>query len=285
MVLSPALVETAGDALRQVAPAGFAEHRLARGRRRLVAHLPMGASGRAALLRLRAALRRVARRGPGRGRLALTARVVDDAVWRDAWRRHARPVRVGRLTVQPPWMPPPASGAVVRLDAGMAFGSGLHPSTRLCLSALDRYVRGPSTVVDVGTGSGVLAIAAARLGAGRVLALDHDPVAVRVASANVRANGVRDRVEVRRASGLGSVRRRADLILANLTADDLCLLLPVVPARLRPGGRFVGSGLGPSRVPQVVRAAGDAGLRVIEVVRWRGWCVVHAVAKDAQVLG
>jgi ribosomal protein L11 methyltransferase len=134
------------------------------------------------------------------------------------------------------------------------------------------------TVIDVGTGSGILAIAAARLGAARVLAIDSDPVAVAVASQNVRANHVADRVHVRAGVGLARVRLRADLIVANLTADALPGILAGVRRCLGARGRFVGSGFGAVRVNGVMRAMALAGLRPIEVDRLRGWRAVHAAA-------
>ncbi len=266
--------EVAGDCLLRHCPAGFSESAgSGRFRRVLRGYLPSTRAGRIALSYLRRALTRAA----ASSRIGL--RVVGDTNWVSAWRAHAKPVHVGRLTVHPTWMRPRVGPgqALVRLDAGQAFGSGEHPSTQLCLAALERYVRGGETVLDLGTGSGILAIAAARLGARRVLAIDDDGVAASVARANARANGVLSRVTVRHAQGLSRVRLRADLIVANLTPEILAGVLPHVGRCLAPGGRFVGSGFGPARASEVARLVEASGLRVVGTEARRGWRAVHAV--------
>ncbi|MDQ7840745.1 MAG: 50S ribosomal protein L11 methyltransferase [bacterium] len=266
--------EMAGDCLLGHCPAGFSESaRPGRGRRVLRVYLPSTRAGRSSLSRLRRALAREAASG------TIGVRVVGDTDWVKMWRAHAKPVRVGRITVQPTWMRSRIrpGQVLVRLDAGQAFGSGEHPSTQLCLAAVERYVHGGETVLDLGTGSGILAIAAARLGARRVLAIDDDDVAASIARANARANGVLRIVTVRRASGLSRVRLRADLIVANLTPEILAGVFPHVGRCLAPGGRFVGGGFGPARVAEVARLAQVSGLRVVGTEARRGWRAVHAV--------
>lgn len=274
VTVRPTQAERAGDLLLRCCPQGFsdtaAQHRL----RVLRVYLPGGPISRSALPRLRRDLARAV------GPVAIETRGVEDTAWLDAWKTHARPIHIGRLAIQPSWLPGiRARGrTVVRLDPGMAFGSGEHPSTQLCLAAVERYARGGARVIDVGTGSGILAIAAARLGAGRVLAVDNDPIAVAVARVNVRANHVAGRVRLRTGSGLARVRFRADLIVANLTADLLPAILRDVAHCLAPGGRFVGAGFGTSRVAEVQRALAEAGLRATRIDHLRGWRSVHATA-------
>lgn len=267
--------DVAGDCLLRHCPAGFSES-AGRSRTRprvLCCYLPSTRAGRIALARLRRAL------GHEVASAAISVRVVGDTNWVGMWRAFAKPVHVGRITVVPTWMRPRArpGQALVWLDAGQAFGSGEHPSTQLCLAAVERFVRGGETVIDLGTGSGILAIASARLGARRVLAIDEDGIATSVALANARANGVLGRVMVRRTSGLSRVRLRADLIVANLTPGILAGVLPHVARCLVPGGRFVGSGFGPARAAEVARLAESSGLRVVEIEARRGWRAVHAV--------
>lgn len=280
-------VEAVGDVLLRSCPQGFSESAAGRaGHRVLRVYLPVGGDGRARLRLLRRAIGGLARRPRVR------TRVVRDAGWAALWKIHARPFRVGRVLIQPSGRAlrvdasrdgraagRAGAGAVVRLDPGMAFGSGEHASTQLCLSAIDRFLPPRSVVIDLGTGSGILAIAAARLGARRVLAIDNDPLAVAVARANVKRNSVARRVTVRRGEGLIGVRLRADLIAANLTADILPAVLGDVPRCLVPGGRFVASGFGSPRVGEVRRRLEASGLRVVATRRVRGWCAVHAVSR------
>ncbi len=255
-------------------PAGCAEVRRGPGARRtLLAYLVRGREGRRVLTRLRADLIRVC------PTCTVQTRPVSDASWTDAWKAHARPVRIGRLTVVPSWWRDvdASARAIVRVDPGQAFGSGEHASTQLCLEAISRYVRDGTRVIDVGTGSGVLAIAAAALGASRVVAVDDDPIAVQVAGANSRLNGVAARIRVMAGDGLRRVRGRADLIIANLTADTLPAVLAGVRARLDVGGRFVGAGFTTARLGEVARLVRAAGLRITDQPSRRGWRAIHAV--------
>ncbi|MDQ7858978.1 MAG: 50S ribosomal protein L11 methyltransferase [Armatimonadota bacterium] len=263
--------EAAGAVLLQAVPAGLVERPARRGATTLQVYLP-AEGGRRPLGGLRRALRRAA---PA-ARVAVRAR--DDAAWARGWVDRTRPVIAGRVVVAPSWWRGrlPARRATVRIDPGLAFGSGEHATTRLCLDAVGRYVTEGDAVIDVGTGSGVLAIASARLGARRVVATDTDPVAVRVARANVAANRVARRVRVRAAEGLAGVRLRADLIVANLTAPAIAALAAAAARRLAPRGRLVVSGFGAADAPGVARALRAGGLRVRRIVRRRGWCAMHA---------
>ena len=273
--VAPSRLDLAGDLLLQSVPHGFTESTDGRGpSRSLRAYLPANAAGRSVLSALARSLARVGAR--------IQTRVRSDASWTRAWKARGRRVRVGRLVIQPPWMVPPADRrAVVRVSPGMAFGSGEHESTRLCLRAISRHVRHGDTVIDLGTGSGVLAIAAARLGAAKVLAVDNDPVAVAVARANVRANRVKRFVAVRQGDGLAGVRLKANLLVANLTADTLPAILRDVPRCLAPEGRLVASGFTTVRLRDVRGHLAAAGLVVDGIDRLKAWRAVHAVVPSA----
>lgn len=193
---------------------------------------------------------------------------VAPGVWLDAWREFATPVRAGRLVVVPAWIaPPPTRPAdlVLAIDPGRVFGHGGHPTTRLLLEELDRRVTGGESVLDVGTGSGVLAVAAARLGAGRVVGVDIDPECVPVTTANAAANGVTVEVST---TPLGDVAGRFDLVLANIGADVLVELAPQLQAR---GGRLLLlSGLLADRADEVAAAyAGTATVTELD-----GWAAL-----------
>jgi len=171
--------------------------------------------------------------------------------WEQVWREQFHPFRVGeRWAVQAPWHERPAGIEIIEIEPGMAFGTGLHHTTRLCLEALLESEVAGSTVVDVGAGSGVLAVAAAKAGAARVLALDYDLEALLSAAGNVARNGVTERVHLFAASGVAAIRRAAagrpawaDIVVANLTPTGVSELAGHLPGVLRPGGRFLASGI------------------------------------------
>lgn len=202
---------------------------------------------------------------------------VEDEDWATSWKAHFHPLRVGRrFLVCPSWelADPPPEGLRIIMDPGMAFGSGTHESTQLALEALEDTVRPGDTVIDVGCGSGILAIGAALLGAARVDALDIDAMAVDVARANAAANGVADVVRVA-AGELADVRGvEANTVVANIVAPVVAGLMDAVWRRMAPGGVFIGSGIVADRLDLVTGAA--AGLFDVESVRARNdWrCVV-----------
>lgn len=201
--------------------------------------------------------------------VAVTA--VDEQDWADAWKKEYRPLPVGRgLVIIPLWEREAAGRwpdrTPVYLEPGMAFGTGTHGTTTLCLEVLEEAVRLGSEVLDVGCGTAILGIAAAKLGASRVLALDIDPVAVDVARDNVRQNDVADRVEVRQGDLLSGLEPSDafDVIVANILRDIVIRLIPQAAPRLRSGGRVILSGFVSGQAPQVEAAMTAAGLVVVE---------------------
>lgn len=189
-----------------------------------------------------------------------STRALVEEDWATAWKRFYRPLRVGRrFVVCPSWeaYAPGAADLVLSLDPGMAFGTGLHPTTQLCLEALEETARGGERWLDWGTGSGILAIAAAFLGAGSVDALDNDPVAVEAARENVARNGVDAVARVERgdlpASG------EYDGIVANILAPPIVAAASQLRALLRPGGRLIVSGLTTAHEAEVEEALRAAG--------------------------
>jgi ribosomal protein L11 methyltransferase len=212
----------------------------------------------------------------------LLTRVVDEADWAEAWKAHFPVLRVGRrLVIRPSWRRHRAAPdeIVLALDPGMAFGTGLHPTTRLCLVGLESLAaRGAvdgARVLDVGCGSGILGIAAARLGAERVVGLDLDPIAIEATTANARRNRLGRRVTAR----LGSVPSGEppfDVVLANLIASVLVTLAGGLAAELRRGGSLLASGIFRDREPEVREAFAAAGLAVAG--RWAedDWVALEA---------
>jgi ribosomal protein L11 methyltransferase len=194
--------------------------------------------------------------------------LVEEEDWSEAWKAHYQPVRVGRkLLVKPAWLHADISpnDVVIELDPGMAFGTGTHPSTQLCLMALEDLIRPGQRVLDLGCGSGILAIAAARLGATNVLALDTDPIAVRVAHENVAANSVRDRVHVERGSMESQLHapRRFDLVIVNILAKVIIEMCGQGLGHVvRPDGHLVAAGIIDEQANEVASALEKAGLQV-----------------------
>lgn len=164
--------------------------------------------------------------------------------WSETWKKGLEPFSIGRVLVRPSWTAPPqpASGVEVVLDPGMAFGTGTHPTTALCLAAIDSALSASpaADVLDVGTGSGLLAIAAKKLGAGRVVATDNDPIAVKVAQENAEKNGVDIEITV---SPLEEVRGTFGVVVANILANTLVELASALTARIAPGGVLFLSGI------------------------------------------
>lgn len=209
-------------------------------------------------------------------------RVLEEAEWAEAWKAHYDVLRVGPFVIQPSWRQADLRPGEVRieLDPGMAFGTGTHPTTRLCLQALAEWLRPGERILDLGTGSGILAIAAALRGAAWVWALDIDPVAVQVARENVQRNGVADRVTVDQGSLAEALRRGEpfDGILANILAPVIRRFCEEgLGALLRPGGWAIVSGFFAGEQEESVRTALEgAGLQVCG--RWveAGWVALGA---------
>jgi ribosomal protein L11 methyltransferase len=197
----------------------------------------------------------------------LRVRSVDDADWIDAWKAGFAPQRIGRVVIVPSWLQEKIGPGEVelRLDPGMAFGTGLHPTTRGCLTILQRTGTMPPRVLDVGSGSGVLALAALRLGAGSADCLDTDPVAVEATLANGAANGLGDRLTAR----VGSLPAQPEaapypLVLANLVAGALVELAESLAAHTAPDGQLVASGTIEPRASEVIVALTSAGFALEE---------------------
>lgn len=212
------------------------------------------------------------------------AELVDDADWRDSWKRYFKPVRAAdRIVVKPTWCEYNAypDDVIVEIDPGQAFGAGGHETTRMSLRFIEQYLYSGDTVVDVGSGSGVLAIAAAKLGAETVYALEADPTAVRVAQENVVSNDAHEQVTVIESDLLTELPEgvQADLIVSNIIADVIIQLVPTINKSLRPNGMFVCSGIIEGRLPDVVETLQRHGLRVIAIDREGEWCAVAAKNK------
>lgn len=215
---------------------------------------------------------------------------VDDEDWANAWKQYFKPIRVtDRLTIKPTWEEYEAGPGetILELDPGMAFGTGTHATTSLCLKTLEQVVREGDDVIDVGTGSGILAIAAAKLGARHVLALDLDPVAVTSAGDNSRLNGLEDVVTVRRSDLLGVLRGGGEagelgvtlpvqVVVANILAEIILLFVSDVFEALAAGGTYIVSGIIRSKQAVVEDALQAAGFVIAGCNEDQDWVAIVA---------
>jgi len=216
------------------------------------------------------------------GPMTLARDSLNEQDWAENWKRYYKPLRAGKtLVVKPSWeaYEPCLGDRVIEMDPGMAFGTGTHETTAMCLELVERLTRQGDKVLDIGTGTGILAIAAALMGAEGVLAIDMDPVAVRVARENARVNGVDSVVSVREGDLLSEVPAKYDLIVANIIADVIIKLTGDMAEFLATGGAFVCSGIICDRRLDVLVALDAAGFYVVDELTMGEWVTLCARVK------
>jgi len=213
------------------------------------------------------------------GSLDLEVVAADDTDWLENWKQYYKPIKAGRVTIVPEWTDyEPAEGEfVVKIDPGMAFGTGEHESTRMCLMLLQALGVKGKDVIDVGTGSGILALAAAVLGAEKVEAYDIDDNAVKSANENCALNGLQDKIYVANADLLDKTSGKFDIVLANITADVLILLSSKLGDYLKEGGVVIVSGIILKRENDVKNAFEQAGFRIDERVGMGEWAAFKLI--------
>ncbi len=207
------------------------------------------------------------------GTLETARREIDGDDWIDVWKKHFRPIHIGRVVVVPEWIPYTEGEGeeTVSLDSSMAFGTGEHETTRMCAELLQEYIGEGDVVLDVGCGSGILGIAAAKLGAKTCYLSDLDPIAVKSATHNAFKSGVSGKTIVSQADLLDGAEVKADLILANITAEVLALLAPSVPGALKEGGTLILSGIIKERLGYVKEKYAAQGLALLREERMGEW--------------
>ena len=197
--------------------------------------------------------------------------------WANNWKKYYKPTKVGeRIVVKPIWEEYEAkeNELVLELDPGMAFGTGTHETTRMCIQSLDKYVKKDSTVFDVGCGSGILAIAAAKLGAKMAVGVDLDPVAVESAKENVGFNNL-DNIQILYGNLVEVIDGKADIVVANIIAEVICILTEDVKRVLKEDGYFITSGIIHDRVDMVTKKLEETGFEVVEINKDGEWnCIV-----------
>lgn len=202
--------------------------------------------------------------------------------WANNWKQYYKPVKItDKIVIKPIWEEYEKQDGelIIELDPGMAFGTGTHETTRMCIKALDKYVEPNTTVFDVGCGSGILAIAAAKLGAKHVVGVDLDPVAVDSSKENISFNNL-DNIEVLEGNLLDVVSGKADIVVANIIAEIICVLTEDVKKALNKNGLFITSGIIHDRVDMVKEKFEECGFEVIEINKDGEWNCIVAKAID-----
>ena len=201
------------------------------------------------------------------GKLEVITQGFENEDWSESWKKAFKPIRLGEhFVIRPGWaeFDPLPGDKVIEIDPGLAFGTGTHETTGMCTALVEKYVRPGQRVIDIGTGSGILAIAAAHMGADEVLATDLDPVAVRVAAENAGINGFGDRISCRCGDLLDVVDVSGDVVIANIIADVIIMLAKPVRARIADGGLFICSGIAVDRRDDVIRALNEADYEILD---------------------
>ena len=233
------------------------------------------------LLQIRQAMQNISQYLPVGSCLIETAMTAEED-WMNAWKAYYKPFRLGHhIHIVPSWIEvePDPEDIMIHIDPGMAFGTGTHETTSMCMAMLEEQVKPGDTVLDIGCGSGILGIVADKVGAGRVICSDLDPNAVKVARENVAKNGVSDVTEVYQGDlteipafeGL-----KADLIVANIIADVIIFLAPKAKGLLKKGGCFITSGIIQERKQDVLDALKDAGYEILEVQDKGSWAAIRS---------
>ena len=207
---------------------------------------------------------------------------VNEEDWANEWKKYYKPTKIGqKLVVKPTWEEYEVQDGdlVIELDPGMAFGTGTHETTTMCMRELEKYVREDSKVFDIGCGSGILEIAAAKLGAKDVIAVDLDEVAVKVAAENVVENHVQDSVKVLHGNLIDVVDDKADVVVANIIADIIKILAKDVHSCMKEDAVFISSGIIHAKVDEVKESLVENGFEIVEVKTLGEWNAIVAKLK------
>lgn len=215
------------------------------------------------------------------GTLEITVGDLPEEDWQSGWKQYYKPIHVERLVVVPLWedYTPAAGETVMKIDPGMAFGTGAHETTRLCLKALTKADLAGKTLLDVGCGSGILSIGGVLLGAESAFGCDIDQLAVEVAKRNAALNGLEERTQYAAGDLLSVVEGKYPIVVANIVADVILTLLKDLASVLLPQGIFIASGIIDDRKEEVLAGIEKAGLTVLSVEEERGWVAITAQNK------
>jgi len=216
------------------------------------------------------------------GSCELTITEVNQEDWSNSWKKYYKPVKVGnKFVIKPTWESyyKEDGDLVIEIDPGMAFGSGLHETTQLCIGNLEQYVKSGDVLIDIGCGSGILALAAGKLKCKKVIAVDLDSMAVKVARENVEKNHLENLIEVREGDLMDVIHEQADVIVANILAGVIINLATQIKPYLKVGGLFISSGIILDKLDEVVDNVTAEGFEIVEIEQLNDWASVVARKK------
>lgn len=212
----------------------------------------------------------------------LTISSVDENDWAESWKKYYKPTKIGKnILIKPTWEETEVDEdtVLIELDPGMAFGTGTHETTIMCAEALEKHVKPGDLVYDIGCGSGILSIVAAKLGAKKVLGVDLDPVCVRVSNENVKMNNVEDTVEVKMGDLLEVIEGKANIIVSNIIAEIIGDMTPDIKNYLKDDGVFIASGIIIDKIPLVKNALLENDFIILDIVEKKEWACIIATNK------
>lgn len=227
-------------------------------------------------------IERIPFRDTGKSLGEVTVSEINDKDWAEEWKKYYKPVKIGkRIVIKPTWerYERKDDEIVIELDPGMAFGTGTHETTMLCIEALEKYVSEGSFVYDVGCGSGILSIVAAKLGAKKVIGIDLDELCVNVSIENVKQNNVENIVEILHGNLLDRVSEKADLIVSNIIAEVIVDMIDSLKAYINDNGIFIASGIITEKSSMVKKALIDKGFEILEEKSMKDWVSIVARMK------
>lgn len=211
----------------------------------------------------------------------VTTTEVYEKDWAEAWKKYYKPRKVGeKIVIKPTWEEYEKTDdeIIVELDPGMAFGTGTHETTMMCIEALEKYVKKEHIVYDIGCGSGILSIVAAKLGAQKVVGVDLDDLCIKVSNENIEMNKVDDIIEIRKGNLLDVVNGKADIIVSNIIAEIIVNMADSLKDYLEDDGRFIASGIIVEKVDIVKEALAKNGFKILEIITMNDWaCIISTI--------
>lgn len=241
------------------------------------AYLPVNGELEGRIQTLRQEIKALESRGVNTAPAVLTTAELQDEDWSDTWKQYFHTEKPGeRVVIKPTWeeYEPKDDEVVIELDPGAAFGTGTHATTSMCIRQLEKLVKPGMTVFDVGTGSGILSIISAKLGAKNIQAVDYDDSVLKIVEENLEQNNVQDIISVAQSDLMQNVHGKAELVIANIIADIIIRLFDQLDEHLEQGGTLLTSGIIEDRIKDVLAAAEKHGYGVVERLENKGWACI-----------